>query len=506
MGNKVKYNLKNVHAAKLTETDSDGTTTFSYAEPKAIPGAVSISLDAEGETSPFYADGIVYFRSVTNNGYSGDLEIALIPEWFRTEILQEKLDAKGVLVENSGVGESVKFALLFEFDGDVNAIRHVLYNCSASRPSIESETKEDTTSLTKIYDGSQGEPGAAGTGGLSVILGNEAQNIACTSGGLVAAATDITIPFTGYVGISQVACICTVGTLPSGVTVKSNTAATASRAGSVVLTFAANATLGGATVLNGTIDLTFTISGASVVKKFAWTKSNKGSNGASGANAIVFSVYAPEGTVVINQSGSLALAAVGYDGASEITTGATYQWAKYTGGEWENITGETSSTLSVSGADIVNIQSYRCTMTYKGNTYEDVITVEDKSDPYVSEMLSIGGFTVKNNLGGVVPYVIVRTNQKEVDPLLGSISETAPSNPEEGDFWYQVDHSAQTVTLMKYSGSAWAAATEKQSLTYTWYAQDKDGHAAEFDKAGKVIYLSAADIDSILTLQCDVSN
>lgn len=337
----------------------------------------------------------------------------------------------------------------------------------------------DTTSLTKIYDGSQGEPGAAGTGGLSVILGNEAQNIACT---------------------------CTVGALPSGVTVKSNTAATASRAGSVVLTFAANATLGGATVLNGTIDLTFTVSGASVVKKFAWTKSNKGSNGASGANAIVFSVYAPEGTVVINQSGSLALAAVGYDGASEITTGATYQWAKYTGGEWEDISDETSSTLSVSGADIVNIQSYRCTMTYKGNTYEDVITVEDKSDPYVSEMLSIGGFTVKNNLGGVVPYVIVRTNQKEVDPLLGSISETVPSNPEEGDFWYQVDHSAQTVTLMKYSGSAWAAATEKQSLTYTWYAQDKDGHEAEFDKAGKVIYLSAADIDSILTLQCDVSN
>ena len=144
MGNKVKYNLKNVHAAKLTETVTEGVSTFTYAKPEAIPGAVSISLDAEGESSPFYADGIVYFRSVTNNGYSGDLEIALIPEWFRTEILREQLDAKGVLVENNDNAESVKFALLFEFDGDVRAIRHVLYNCSASRPSIESETKEDT--------------------------------------------------------------------------------------------------------------------------------------------------------------------------------------------------------------------------------------------------------------------------------------------------------------------------------------------------------------------------
>ena len=144
MGNKVKYNLKNVHAAKLTTTVTEGVTSYSYATPRAIPGAVSISLDAEGESSPFYADGIVYFRSYANNGYSGDLEIALIPEWFRTEILKEALDTNGVLVEKADTTESVKFALLFEFDGDERAIRHVLYNCSASRPSIESETKEET--------------------------------------------------------------------------------------------------------------------------------------------------------------------------------------------------------------------------------------------------------------------------------------------------------------------------------------------------------------------------
>lgn len=366
----------------------------------------------------------------------------------------------------------------------------------------------DTVTITKIYDGAKGEQGAAGsagTGGLSIILGNEAQTIACTSAGAVSAELTITIPFTGYVGITQTACTCAVGTLPTGMTVKTNTAATATAAGSLVLTVASGATLGGTDVLNGTIDLTFTISGKTVVKKFGWTKSNKGSNGSNGENAVVFSVYAPNGTIVVNQSGFLTLATSAYNGTTAITS-ATYQWAKYVNGTWTNISGATSSTLTVSGSDIVNIQSYRCTMTYNSKTYVDVITVEDKSDPYVSEMLSIGGFTVKNNLGGVVPYVIVRTNQKEVDPLLGPISETAPSSPSSGDYWYKIDHENQTVTLMDYGENEWNESPETQSLTYTWYMQDKDGNTVEFDKTGKVIYLSAADIDSLVTLQCDVSN
>ena len=363
----------------------------------------------------------------------------------------------------------------------------------------------DTVTITKIYDGTKGDPGtpgSSGSGGLSVILSNEAQTIPCTSGGAVTAATNVTIPFAAYEGIEQKAATCTVGTLPSGVTVKSNTPATATAAGSVVLTFAKNATLGGASVLTGTIPLTFSVSGKSVTKNFAWTKANAGT---SGTSAVVFSVYAPNGTIVQNQSGSLTLATSAYEGATAITN-ATYQWAKYSSGNWTNISGATAATLTVQGADIVNIQSYRCTMTYNSKSYVDVITVEDKSDPYVSEMLSIGGFTVKNNLGGLGPYVIVRTNQREVDPLKGNISETAPASPAAGDFWYQIDHTGHTVTLMKYSGSAWAAATETQELTYTWYAQDKDGNPITFDKTGKVIYLSAADIDSILTLQCDVSN
>lgn len=140
MANKIKYGLKNVYVSVQTEAGG----TYSYAAPVSIPGAVSLSLEAQGEDSPFYADDVVYFMTKGNNGYSGDLEIALIPEWFRTNILGETADTNGVLAEYADGAEATKFALLFEFSGDANQIRHVMYNCTCSRPSVGSQTKAET--------------------------------------------------------------------------------------------------------------------------------------------------------------------------------------------------------------------------------------------------------------------------------------------------------------------------------------------------------------------------
>ena len=110
MANKVKYNLKNSHYAVQTVGD-EGKITFS--KPVPIRGSVSISLDAQGDISPFYADGIVFYKSAANNGYEGDLEVALLPESFRTDVLGEKLDEKKVLIENADAKQAA-FALLFE--------------------------------------------------------------------------------------------------------------------------------------------------------------------------------------------------------------------------------------------------------------------------------------------------------------------------------------------------------------------------------------------------------
>lgn len=138
--NKVQYGIENVHYAVATE-EPDGT--LKYGSPVPFRGATAINLDPQGGQNPFYADNRVYYTTTTNDGYSGTLTMAMLTERFRMEVLGDTMEG-GVLTENSNAKSKV-IALLFEFDGDQKATRHVLYNVSVSRPGLAGATKTDST-------------------------------------------------------------------------------------------------------------------------------------------------------------------------------------------------------------------------------------------------------------------------------------------------------------------------------------------------------------------------
>ena len=141
MANKIRYGISKCYYAVA---EDDGSGKLTYKTPVALPGAVSLSMDASGDTNNFYADNIVYFTSSANNGYEGDLELALLPDSFRTDVLGEKLDeTKGLHLEYANA-ETKEFALLFQFEGDQNATRHCMYRCVASRPGANGSTKEES--------------------------------------------------------------------------------------------------------------------------------------------------------------------------------------------------------------------------------------------------------------------------------------------------------------------------------------------------------------------------
>lgn len=141
---KIKYGVSNVHIAVAND---DGNGTLTYETPIRLPGAVSLNMDAEGDTNDEYADNVTWYNEDTNNGYSGTLELETLPEEFEEKVFGRKKGTKGGLLETDK-DQIKEVALLWQFeiggDSAVNGKRGVLYRVKFSRNSDSGATKEKT--------------------------------------------------------------------------------------------------------------------------------------------------------------------------------------------------------------------------------------------------------------------------------------------------------------------------------------------------------------------------
>lgn len=142
--NKVHFGLKNVHYAVITYSTAG---VPSWGTVKAVPGAVSLSIQREGSDTNFYADDVLYYHVAGNNGYTGTLEMADFPVTMRQDLWKNGLTTTGKLLTEDVDAQPAEFALMFEIDGDQEEDCYCFYRCSASRPDIASQTKADSTEV-----------------------------------------------------------------------------------------------------------------------------------------------------------------------------------------------------------------------------------------------------------------------------------------------------------------------------------------------------------------------
>lgn len=173
MSNKIIFGLEKVHIAFKGEAG--------YETPIHVPGAVNLGLTPEGDTNTFYADNIAYFSMTSNNGYTGDLEMALVPDEVLAEMLGWEIDENGMLVEIAD-GIQKEFAMLYEVKGNEKNKRYVYYNCKASRPtqehgtkgeSIEPNTQALSLTITPTEFGAEGSEKIITKGSLELSATNE---------------------------------------------------------------------------------------------------------------------------------------------------------------------------------------------------------------------------------------------------------------------------------------------------------------------------------------------
>ena len=364
---------------------------------------------------------------------------------------------------------------------------------------------KDSQSIPIVKDGIDGEQGDSGADALSIRLGNFSDNINCDTDETVSEAKEITIPFKCELGMKATDGTAVVATpLPSGITVKSNTPATTSSEGCIILSVAKGATLFSG--LSGEITITITSNGLSNTFKFSI---NKIIQAKSGENAVLLEVYVTGDSTINNGNNNVILRTILHDGMDTATTGVTYQWSKYIDGSYQDINGCTNDYLTVTPPMVDSTASFRCRAVYKTRTYQAFYTVMDKTDPISVECFSSLGDKLVNGSGVGGVYAMIFQNGQQIDEIKSTDFFTEEPSDGTIGYFYKVNTTSKSVTLMKYSTSdkRWVEATgdDLPSGTYEWYRRDKNGESLDTVKpykTGKAIYLDNSVVNKKISFVC----
>lgn len=371
----------------------------------------------------------------------------------------------------------------------------------------------DTQTISIVFDGTNGQDGKPGVDAVSVTLGNSFEGIATNKDGIVLYDKTINITYTCYQGTKRIAGEANVGGTPDGITWNepASTPASTNKDGLVVLSVAKGSNLGGKDYGDISISITPDAS-ASATTKFSWAKNKQSKDG---QNAVMLQIYPDGKSLIENSSNSVKLATLLTDGTSKVESGVEYQWQQYVNGKYTDITGKKDSTLTVTPSMVDSLGLFACKAHYNNEDYMAYASVVDRSDPAIVEVYCSVGDQFVNGVGVGAMYALVYQNGKELDPIKTTyFSETAPSNPKSGDYYYKITAAtasvAGSVMLMKYNGSSWATATSEDAPkgTYKWTRRDKKGIPLDTSApyaSGKVIYVDKNVVDTKITLGCDVS-
>ena len=175
MANKVEFGISQLHIGTYTVA-AGGTVTL--GTPYHQAGAVSFSPEENSEQNTFYADNIAYWSGYSGGSIEGDLEVAMFDDAFKTQFLGYKALTDGGLANVKNATKPNVY-IAFQVEGDAEARRVILYNCSLGAITREyatiEESKEPTTetlAVTCTGDNASGvtmavyKPGDAGYANL----------------------------------------------------------------------------------------------------------------------------------------------------------------------------------------------------------------------------------------------------------------------------------------------------------------------------------------------------
>lgn len=463
----------------VVQAGQDGKNAITY---EVVPSSLAINISESGVLTP---------SSISINSWSKEPGInngVVLRAYSGRFVISESVDRSTFTTRYTSQSDESVISYT-PTSTDVNIIKCELYAAGGTTTLLDSQT------VITTRDGATGEDGADG---LSMGLGNYSDVIPCDKNGNVLAARTLVIPFYSYKGIRRTPVTCSVGTLPTGMTVQSNIAGTVVNDGLLSLAIAAGATLGNSSTNTGDITITLSADGKSSALTYSWTKSKQAEN------AVLLQLYSEDGGV-INETKTQTVVKLQMTYGSQNVTPSSIVWAKLVSGSYQTIPNQTSSQITITESMVADELILRCTATYEGVNYNAYYTVNDMTDIDAQTIATISQFKNRVGLGAV--YTVLYSGGVEVDPLPTKIfSDVAPTSPQSGDYYYKLNATNKTCVLMKYENGVWTQGTENFKYQYNYYRLDNKGEPLDATpwKTTRCFYIDATMFDDRMTFLCEV--
>lgn len=445
--------------------------------------------------------------------------------------------ADGV-VKNTSTTARSSVEYVMSTSAGAQVIRAVLYSENTFTNELASQ------SVTVTNDGNKGANGQNGLGAINVVIDNEHSGLNCNANNQTSSSQSIVIHFTGYQGTTSRSTTISSPTLSGisyedgGTTITSITGVVSGN--TITFTIPSGATL----AASGSAELSFGVLGqhynnsgtlvddssrTTITKLFTWNRNS------APAEAVTVVMEYPNGQVYQNNTGTLTVKAIVYDGGFPISSSsnASYVWQQYDGtivgddkyGTLKSGASASGNTLTVNASAVDSYASFRVTVTYPtgGATYKAFASLIDKFDPLQVTVHSTIGTQIKNGQGYGALFVKVREEGNEVDEIPLNIEAVTATSQADANATYcilcvQPTSSTSTdntvssrgsATLYKKTSGTWGAVSN-YDCTYDWTYHDINGNVlGTGDRkpatSGKCVYIDASLINSKITADVTVT-
>ena len=423
---------------------------------------------------------------------------------------------------------------------------------------------KDEESINIVSDGYSGNTGNSGDDAINLLINNENVTLNCTEAGKTRTQT-ITVGYQGYVGATEDSHFALASTSSYSSSKTGLVSSVVDNSGHTQVTITINSNVSVVKGETGTITLNFVYSGGStpltISKIVSWDAKLDAKDG-SDAITLTFEYGGSKTTYFKNETGQTKVTPILLQNGTNILDNTyTVVWrdlinnTTLSGGDIDS----DGITAIIDASDIAGVGSYSCTVSKSSKSYIQYISFTDYSDPLQVELISTIGDKITNGVGEGVVYPQTTRDGTTLDQISNNSlvvwgSSSAPSNPAEGDFYFNTSNNTlyersssswvgkssytqiivlktgnvNPIEVRNLSGSTYPNTATPSNLTYVWSFRDKNGDVLNPQAitdlkvsyrngtdsptwtttqvtAGQFVYINNNVIDNKITILCQVT-